>query len=191
MDDRQRQRQMHRLDEGIRTCVKCALHESRTHAVPGEGPVPADVFIIGEAPGGTEDRKGRPFVGPSGVVLKKLLAVAGLTREDVYITSCVKCRPPANRPPRTDELGTCQANWLDRQIDLVNPKLVVLLGKVAIHQLLHEEGSLVKLHGETVERDGRLFLMTYHPAAVFRVPQIEDSMREDMARLRQLAGVGA
>jgi uracil-DNA glycosylase family 4 len=191
MDDRERQRRMHRLDEGIRKCVKCPLHGSRANAVPGEGPVPADLLIIGEAPGGTEDRKGRPFVGPSGMILNRLLAVAGLTREDAYITSCVKCRPPGNRTPHASELDTCQATWLDRQIDLMNPKLVVLLGKVAIRQLLREEGRLVTLHGQTVKRNGRLFLMTYHPAAALRTPQIEASMRQDMARLRQLAGIGA
>jgi uracil-DNA glycosylase family 4 len=191
MDDEQRQRQMHHLDEAIRRCVECPLHEGRIHAVPGEGPIPAEVLLIGEAPGGTEDRKGRPFVGPSGRILNKLLAVAGLTRENVYITSCVKCRPPGNRPPRASELDTCQASWLERQIELVDPKLVVLLGKVAIRQLLQEEASLATLHGRTMERRGRLFLMTYHPAAAFRVPQTADSMKQDMATLRQLAGVGA
>jgi len=190
MTKEERQKQMHQLDEGIRVCVKCPLHKSRTIAVPGEGPVPADVLIIGEAPGAKEDRQGRPFVGPSGMLLERLLEVAGLTREDVYITSCVKCRPPGNRTPRTLELDTCQENWLDQQIPLVDPKLIVLLGKVAISQLLGEEGSLRDLHGQTVERDGRLCLMTYHPAAAFRVPETKEIMKQDMAILRELlAGV--
>ena len=177
---------MHQLDEGIGVCVKCPLHASRTHAVPGEGPVPADVLILGEAPGGKEDRLGRPFVGPSGMLLERLLEAAGLTRNEVYITSCVKCRPPGNRTPHAIELVTCQENWLNRQIDLLDPKLVVLLGKVAIYQLLGEEGSLRDLHGQIVERDRRLHLMTYHPAAAFRVPETKDSMKQDMAVLRQL-----
>ncbi len=177
---------MHELDEAIRVCVKCPLHESRTHSVPGEGPVPSDVFILGEAPGAQEDKKGRPFVGPSGLILGQLLEVAGLSREDVYVTSCVKCRPPQNRTPRTLELDTCQANWLNRQIDLVNPKIVVLLGRVAISRLLREEGGLQESHGQAIERDGRLYLMTYHPAAAFRVPETKDSMKQDMAILRQL-----
>jgi DNA polymerase len=186
MNKQERQKRMHQLDEEIRVCVKCPLHKSRTHAVPGEGPVPGNVFILGEAPGGQEDRKGRPFVGPSGMILEQLLEVAGLTREQVYITSCVKCRPPNNRTPHTDELDTCQANWLNRQLDMVNPKLAVLLGKVAMSRLLQEEGSLRILHGQTVERDGRLYLITYHCAAAFRVPETKLSMKQDMARLKQL-----
>jgi DNA polymerase len=178
---------MHRLDEGIRRCVKCPLHASRTHAVPGEGPVPADIFIIGEAPGGKEDKLGRPFVGPSGMILERSLETAGLRREDVYITSCVKCRPPDNRTPHRNELDICQATWLNRQIELVDPKVVVLLGKVAMEQVLKEERSLRKAHGETIQRDGRQYLLTYHPAVAFRVPETKDSMKEDMGRLRLLA----
>jgi uracil-DNA glycosylase family 4 len=188
MNKQERQKRMHQLDEQIRVCVKCPLHKGRTIAVPGEGPVPADVFIVGEAPGAKEDRQGRPFVGPSGMILEQLLEVAGLTRTDVYVTSCVKCRPPQNRTPRTLELDTCQENWLNRQIDLVDPKVLVLLGKVAISQLLQEEGSLRDLHGQTVERDGRLYLMTYHPAAAFRVPETKEIMKQDMATLKQLVG---
>jgi uracil-DNA glycosylase len=186
MDIAERQRRMHRLDEGIRVCVKCPLHKSRMHAVPGEGPVPADVFLIGEAPGAKEDRQGRPFVGPSGMLLVRLLEVAGLNRQDAYITSCVKCRPPNNRTPRANELSTCQANWLNPQLELVNPRIVVLLGKVAINQVLREAAGLRESHGQVVERDGRQYMMTYHPAAAFRVPETRTSMDEDMARLKQL-----
>lgn len=186
MDDTERQRQMHRLDEEIRVCLKCPLHKSRTHAVPGEGPVPADIFILGEGPGAKEDRQGRPFVGPSGMLLERLLEVAGLTRREVYITSCVKCRPPNNRTPHTDELNTCQANWLNRQLDLVNPGIVVLLGRVAINQILEEKGGLQALHGRLIEQDGRRYLPTYHPAAAFRVPETRVSMEEDMLQLKQL-----
>jgi uracil-DNA glycosylase family 4 len=187
----ERQKRMSHLDEGIRSCVKCRLHESRTHAVPGEGPAPADVFIIGEAPGAREDKLGRPFVGPSGMLLEQSLAEAGLTRQQVYITSCVKCRPPNNRTPRTDELSICQATWLNRQIELVDPKVVVLLGRVAMNQVLQEQRSLRQIHGEIVPRDGRQYLLTYHPAVAFHVPETKDGMKEDMARLRQLAAQAA
>lgn len=186
MNKQERQTRMQEMDGAIRLCVKCLLHESRTVAVPGEGPVPCDLFILGEAPGAQEDKQGRPFVGASGVILDQLLEVAGLSRRDAYITSCVKCRPPQNRTPHILELDTCQENWLNRQLDLVHPKIVVLLGKVAISRLLHDAGSLREFHGRTVERDGRLYLMTYHPAAVFRVPEIKDSMKADMAALQQL-----
>jgi uracil-DNA glycosylase family 4 len=177
---------MHRLDEGIRRCVKCPLHASRTHAVPGEGPVPSDVFIIGEAPGAKEDDSGRPFVGPSGVLLERSLATAGLARDNVYITSCVKCRPPNNRPPHAQELDTCQAAWLNRQIELVDPRVLVLLGKVAMRQVLQDERSLRKMHGEVLERDGRRYLLTYHPAVAFHVPETRESMEQDMAKLKEL-----
>ena len=123
MTGQERQKQMQDLDDGIRVCVKCPLHETRTHAVPGEGPVGAAVFFLGEAPGGREDKLGRPFVGPSGRLLESLLETAGLARAEVYITSCVKCRPPNNRTPHTGELDTCQQAWLNRQIELVDPKI--------------------------------------------------------------------
>ena len=186
MTKQERQRRMHELDEGIRVCVRCPLHQSRTHAVPGEGPLPAKVFCIGEAPGGKEDQLGRPFVGPSGTLLNRLLETAGLGRQDVYLTSCVKCRPPNNRTPHTDELSICQATWLNQQIDLVDPKIIVLLGRVALQQVLKDQRSLRQIHGEVVSRDGRRYFLTYHPAVAFRVPETRDSMDEDMARLKRL-----
>ncbi len=186
MTKQERQRRMHELDEGIRVCVRCPLHKSRTHAVPGEGPVPAEVFFIGEAPGGKEDQLGRPFVGPSGMLLNRLLETAGLSRQEVYITSCVKCRPPNNRTPHTDELNICQATWLNQQIDLVNPQVIVLLGRVALQQVLKDQRSLRQIHGEVVPRDGRRYFLTYHPAVAFRVPETRDSMEEDMILLKQL-----
>lgn len=186
MTKQERQRQMHELDDGIRVCVRCPLHQSRTHAVPGEGPVGAEVFFIGEAPGGKEDQLGRPFVGPSGALLNRLLETAGLSRQEVYITSCVKCRPPDNRTPHADELSICQAAWLDRQIDLVDPWIIVLLGRVALQQVLKDPRSLRQIHGEVVVRDGRQYFLTYHPAVAFRVPQTRDRMEQDMTRLKEL-----
>jgi len=186
MTKQERQKRMHELDEGIRVCVRCPLHKSRAHAVPGEGPVPAKVFFIGEAPGGKEDQLGRPFVGPSGMLLNRLLETAGLSRQEVYITSCVKCRPPNNRTPHTDELNICQATWLNPQIDLVDPSIIVLLGRVALQQVLKDQRSLRQIHGQIVSRDGRQYFLTYHPAVAFRVPETRDSMEEDMMRLKQL-----
>jgi len=156
--------------------------------VPGEGPVPAQIFFIGEAPGAKEDQLGRPFVGPSGMLLNRLLETAGLSRQQVYITSCVKCRPPNNRTPHTSELDICQATWLNEQIDLVNPKIVVLLGKIAMQQNLQDPRSLRQIHGDVLSRDGRQYLLTYHPAVAFRVPETRESMEEDMAVLAELAG---
>jgi len=186
MNKQERQRLMSEMDEGIRICVKCPLHQSRTHAVPGEGPVPTKVFFIGEAPGAVEDRLGRPFVGPSGMLLNRLLETAGLNRQKVYITSCVKCRPPNNRTPHAKELNTCQEAWLNRQIELASPGIIVLLGRVALQQVLHDRRSLRQIHGEVVHHDGREYFLTYHPAVGFRVPETRDSMEEDMAALRGL-----
>jgi DNA polymerase len=191
MTQQERQERMQELDEGIRVCVRCPLHASRTHAVPGEGPVGAAVFFLGEAPGAKEDRLGRPFVGPSGLLLNRLLETAGLSREEVYITSCVKCRPPQNRTPRTQELNICQATWLNRQIELVNPGIVVLLGKVAMQQILQDVRSLRQIHGQVVPRDGRRYLLTYHPAVAFRVPETRESLEEDMAVLQRLVATPA
>jgi len=187
MTQRERQQRMQKLDEQIRVCVRCPLHASRTHAVPGEGPVPARVFFLGEAPGAQEDRSGRPFVGPSGRLLDRLLADAGLPRSEVYITSCVKCRPPNNRTPHVNELNICQATWLNRQIELMDPPLVVLLGKVAARQILQDQRSLRVTHGQVVTRDGRRYLLTYHPAVAFRIPETKDSLAQDMAILKRLA----
>jgi uracil-DNA glycosylase family 4 len=186
MTKQERQKRMHELDEEIRVCVRCPLHQSRTHAVPGEGPVGAEVFFIGEAPGDKEDRLGQPFVGPSGMLLNRLLETAGLSRQEVYITSCVKCRPPNNRTPHAGELNTCQAAWLNRQIDLVNPQIIVLLGRVALQQVLKDRRSLRQIHGEVVAQNGRRYFLTYHPAVAFRVPETKESMEEDMAALKQL-----
>ena len=186
MTKHERQQRMHDLDEGIRICMRCPLHQSRTHAVPGEGPAPARIFFIGEAPGAKEDQLGRPFVGPSGMLLNRLLETAGLSRQEVYITSCVKCRPPNNRTPHTNELNTCQEAWLNEQIDLVNPKIIVLLGRIAQQQVLQDQRSLRQIHGEIIPRGGRRYLLTYHPAVAFRVPETRDSMEEDMTVLRQL-----
>jgi DNA polymerase len=131
----QRMQALAELDGGIRRCVKCPLHQSRTHAVPGEGPPQAASMLVGEAPGEVEDRRGRPFVGPSGRFLTRLLEQNGLSRDDVFMTNSVKCRPPNNRFPHVKELETCKRHWLLRQIELIDPKLIVLLGRAPLRQL--------------------------------------------------------
>lgn len=168
-----------RLHAGILTCRACRLHESRTHAVPGEGDVLNRVMLIGEAPGEQEDLKGKPFVGRSGRFFDELLARHGFARRDVFITSSVKCRPPGNRDPKRDEWSTCGDQWLWRQVDLVNPVLIVLMGKIAIRQSLGETGPLRTVHGCIREQDGRRFLLTYHPTAGMRFPYARRAMDED------------
>lgn len=178
-----RQSKLEGLHEEVRVCTACPLHENRTHAVPGEGGTHAPIMMVGEAPGREEDLTGRPFCGPAGDHFDLALAHAGLPREDLYVTSAVKCRPPNNRNPHKAELETCRELWLWRQIELVDPDLVVLLGKVPILQVLGERGRLRDMHGEVRELDGRKYLPTYHPAAAMRFPEPEEGLREDFRKV--------
>jgi DNA polymerase len=124
--------QLEKLAKQIKVCTKCELHESRTHAVPGEGPTHAEIMLIGEGPGAKEDEKGRPFVGASGKFLDQLLEQAGVTRADVFITNVVKCRPPGNRDPLPDEVEICTSNYLQHQIQLINPSIIVTMGRFSM-----------------------------------------------------------
>ena len=171
------------LHHGIQRCRKCRLSETRTHAVPGEGPCSARIMFIGEAPGEKEDQDGRPFRGRSGSFLDELLASVGMVRDEIYVTSSVKCRPPGNRDPRPDELQTCRDAWLEQQIEILNPDLVVLLGKTALKQVLDEGGPLREVHGHLTWDCGRAILPTYHPAAGMRFPSIRRRMQQDFERI--------
>ena len=174
-----------KLAEGIRICVKCPLYQSRTHAVPGEGAPHAAIMLVGEAPGQVEDSQGRPFVGPSGRFLIKLLEQNGLSREDVFITNSVKCRPPNNRFPHVKELEICKRSWLLRQIELVDPKVIVLLGRAPLRQLLGDQVTITQLHGQFLRKDGRLYLIQYHPAAALRSPEIRATMQQDFRKIKE------
>ncbi len=178
--------QLENLASGIRRCVACRLHESRRHAVPGEGPASAGIVLLGEGPGGKEDATGRPFVGPAGRYLDKLLENQGLTRKRLFITNCVKCRPPENRTPRRDELKTCTSLWLERQLELISPKLIVLLGQVAARQMLGDTATLSDWHGKRVSHNGRNYFVTYHPAAALRFDWVADTIRADFDVLGKL-----
>ncbi|MGB6064783.1 MAG: uracil-DNA glycosylase [Desulfomonilaceae bacterium] len=175
------------LGRKIVRCVRCPLHEGRTHAVPGEGDPSARVMFVGEAPGEQEDKHGKPFCGRSGRFLDQLLALAGLTRQAVFITSAVKCRPPHNRTPHKDELDTCRELWLLKQTAIVDPEIVVLMGRTAIRSFLNKEESLEPLHGTTIGWEARQFLITYHPAAGMRFPKVGQSMKGDFRKLASLA----
>jgi uracil-DNA glycosylase family 4 len=145
-------------------CTRCRLHESRTQVVFGQGDPQADLMFVGEAPGFHEDRQGLPFVGPSGQLLNRLLEGIGLRRQDVYICNVVKSRPPKNRDPLPDEIAACRP-WLDAQIRLVDPKVVVTLGNFAARTLLETTTGISRLRGRTYPFQGRLLLPTFHPAA--------------------------
>jgi len=176
------------ISEEIRLCTKCRLWEKRTIAVPGEGPAKATIMFVGEAPGQKEDLTGRPFVGRSGVFLNSLLELSDLKRKDVFITSVIKCRPPNNRTPLPDEMKTCINAWLWKQIELIDPTLIVILGNVALKGLLNKE-QLKNNHGKTVTQNERKFFVTYHPAAGIRFPKIKRMLEEDFKKLKnEIAG---
>ena len=145
-------------------CTRCRLHQSRTQVVFGQGDPHADLMFVGEAPGFHEDRQGLPFVGPSGQLLNRLLEGIGLRRDDVYIANVVKSRPPQNRDPQPDEIAACRP-WLDAQIRLVDPKVVVTLGNFAAKTLLETTTGITRLRGQAYPFQGRVLLPTFHPAA--------------------------
>lgn len=180
-----------RLAGRIRRCTQCPLHEGRRHAVPGEGPARARVMLISEAPGAKEDELGRPFCRLSGRFLDKALAALGMDRKELFITSSVKCRPPGNRTPHRDELATCRRLWLEPQMAVVRPDVVVLLGKVPIGQVIGAQGSLSNLHGRVRQEGGRRYLLTYHPAAAMRFPGPMAAMQRDLRKLKRLLGADA
>ena len=172
---------MRELETQVRTCQLCRLAKTRTNAVPGEGYVRADVMFIGEGPGYHEDRQGRPFVGQAGSFLNELLALAGLQRERVYITNVVKCRPPNNRDPEPDEKLAC-APYLERQISLINPKVIVTLGRHSMSRFFPGE-RISQIHGTARVVDGRLCVAMYHPAAGLHQASLADIIRDDFRKL--------
>lgn len=177
-------RRLEELAARVRGCTLCPLWESRTLAVPGDGKLTAKVMIIGEAPGKEEDETGKPFVGAAGRFLNKVLEGTGLDRSDFFITNTVKCRPPQNRTPRTLEVKTCTSNYLFEQVELINPRLVMLLGTVAAKRMLGVK-SVNEARGRVIERDGRRFLVGYHPAVRFYREDLGERVREDFALLKR------
>ena len=147
----------------IRTCENCPLHRTRRCAVPGEGPAKASVMFIAEGPGEHEDRWGRPFMGPAGFYLRDLLGMAGMSREDVFITNMIKCRAPGNRDPKPEEMEAC-SSYLDRQIEAVNPDIIVTLGRFSTGKFLPGE-TISKARGSLRRRRGRNIFPIMHPAA--------------------------
>ena len=172
------------ISREVAECTKCPLHASRTRAVPGEGPPGARVMFIGEGPGFNEDREGRPFVGAAGQNLQGLLSLASLRREQVFITNIVKCRPPGNRRPAKSEADTCY-QYLRRQVELIDPEVVVLLGDTALKQFF-PDSSLGGLHGRPVSRSGRTFFPTYHPASIIYNKSLKDVLEADFDALGKL-----
>lgn len=167
-------------------CTACVLSETRTTVVFGAGSPEADVFVVGEAPGQKEDEDGVPFVGRSGQLLDSLLGEIGLSRDDIYISNVVKCRPPRNRDPRTDEIDTCKG-YLRRQIELIDPKVVITLGNFSTKLLLRTTIGITRMRGVAYEWWGRYLVPTFHPAAALRGGErVTNDIRADFAIVRSI-----
>lgn len=169
------------LNEEIARCQLCEIAKSRTKAVPGEGAEDADILFIGEAPGWHEDQQGRPFVGPAGKYLDELLALVNLDRGQVYITNIIKTRPPANRDPLPTEINNCR-HWLDRQITIIRPKIIVTLGRYSLARFFPGK-TITKAHGTTQNWNGITCFAMYHPAAALRQQSLRRVIEEDMRKL--------
>ncbi|HEX6030611.1 MAG TPA: uracil-DNA glycosylase [Tepidiformaceae bacterium] len=165
----------------IRACRLCPLAATRTNAVPGEGPLDAELMLIGEAPGMNEDKQGRPFVGAAGQFLSELLAAAGLRREDVYICNVLKCRPPGNRDPLPSEIDACR-DHLDEQIDLIDPLVIVTLGRYSMAKFFPRQ-TISRIHGQPKEIAGAWYVPMYHPAAALHQGNLREVMLNDFRKL--------
>lgn len=169
------------LASQISVCTMCDLYKSRLHAVPGEGPSNARIMLIGEGPGFHENQQGRPFVGAAGKFLDELLANANLKREEVFITNVVKCRPPGNRDPQEEELQACSA-YLDTQINLINPSIIVTLGRFSMAKFFGSV-KISQIHGQAKMFNGRLVIAMFHPAAALHQPALKSSVIKDFQKL--------
>jgi len=164
-------------------CRQCRLSQMRRHVVFGEGNPEAGLFVIGEAPGAEEDAQGRPFVGRSGQLLDKILLAIGFQRNDVYIGNIIKCRPPENRNPLGDEIECCKP-WLMQQLEIINPRILLLLGRVAANTILDNTLSMGAMRGRIIKWNRFDCVVTYHPAALLRNPNWKRLCWEDVQMLR-------
>lgn len=167
----------------VSNCQNCALHHSRVKSVPGEGPDNARIMFIGEGPGFHENQQGRPFVGQAGKFLDELLSVSGLKRETVFITNVVKCRPPGNRDPQPEELEAC-SKFLDRQIEIINPEIIVTLGRFSMAKFFGQV-KISQIHGAIRKIDQKYIVAMYHPAAALHQPALKNTLIEDFSKLKK------
>ena len=168
----------------VSVCTRCMLHHSRKLAVPGEGPVDAEIMFIGEEPGFHENEQGRPFVGAAGKYLEELLGKINMNREAVFICNVVKCRPPNNRDPLPEELAAC-SDYLERQIQVINPMLIVTLGRYSMARFL-PNAKISDVHGQSYRIKGRLVVPMFHPAAALHQPSLKASVERDFLKLLEL-----
>ena len=172
------------LSAEISGCEKCSLATGRTNAVPGSGNPHAEIVFIGEGPGFNEDKQGLPFVGAAGKFLDELLASINLSRNDVYICNVVKCRPPGNRDPQSDEIDACTP-WLTQQLGLINPRMIVTLGRFSMSRYF-PRATISRIHGQAQLIDGVLVVPMYHPAAALHQGSLRKTILEDFQKLPAL-----
>jgi len=172
------------LNEEIKRCQDCDLAKNRTKVVPGEGPEKATILFIGEAPGWHEDQQGRPFVGPAGQFLEDLLSTISLKREQVFIANVIKCRPPSNRDPLPVEIQACK-KWIDRQIELIQPQIIVTLGRYSMARYFPNQ-SISKIHGKEKKEGKIIYYPMYHPAAALHQGSLRKIIETDMLKIPEL-----
>ncbi len=172
------------IQKMVISCTKCDLCKSRTNAVPGIGNGNSDVVFVGEAPGRNEDLQGKPFVGTAGQILSEALAHAGFSREDVYITNVVKCRPPNNRQPLTEERSACRP-YLSKELEIIKPKIICILGNTAYSSLLGGS-AITKNRGKIIKNNGQFYFITVHPAAVIYNPSLRQVLKDDFVFLASI-----
>lgn len=175
---------LQKLNDQILKCEKCALSKTRINVVPGGGSASADIMFIGEGPGKNEDEQGVPFVGAAGKMLDKLIGSIGLTREDIYITNVVKCRPPGNRDPLPEEVDACR-DWLNRQIEIIKPKLIILLGRHSMDRFLPNQKISI-IHGQPKRRNGQVYFPIYHPAAALYRNALLKDLEKDFKKIPKI-----
>lgn len=174
------------LRQAVSGCTRCELHKGRTQTVFGVGNPSADWMIIGEAPGAEEDRRGEPFVGRAGKLLDEMLRAVGHSRESVFIANILKCRPPNNRDPKPDESAQCR-RYLERQIELVAPRIILAVGRIAAQLLLDTDAPVGRLRGTTHRLDSTPLIVTYHPAYLLRSPSQKRKSWDDLCLARRVA----
>jgi len=172
------------LYQQVAQCQKCEIARFRTKVVPGEGAEDADIMFIGEAPGWHEDQQGRPFVGPAGQFLDRLLASINLNRQQVYIANVIKCRPTGNRDPLPVEISNCR-QWLERQIEIIKPRMIVTLGRYSMARYFPGK-SISKIHGTAKKQDNVIYYAMYHPAAALHQQSLKQAIESDMLKIPAL-----
>ena len=174
-------KKIEQIKQEVIKCTKCELSETRTNSVPGKGNFKSDVIFVGEAPGKNEDERGEPFIGIAGKKLSDALENAGISRDDIYITNIVKCRPPSNRVPKTNERETCQ-EYLKQEISIIKPKLICILGNTVFNSILGGS-EIMKYRGKIAQKNEQLYFISIHPAATIYNQKLVDVFKEDIKKL--------